>query len=408
MEYPITITAPDSEDIQSAIQSAVDGVGTVDFTAFDENAGIGLKALWTDVAANAQEAGATIREDSQITSESVLADAADTESYFESSVYDPLQSGALETADGMTVDFTNSATETQGAWAGVRSFFESLWTDLKAGAASCAASMAQTMANAAANLRANGHTTLAAAADWAGNNLAWLSGTTYEKKGLATGTSWAEGGFTEINEHGGEIVDLPTGARVYPHATTMKMLKEQMDKGLPDISVDAIPNMMGVGKIPPMQADILPRMAKTLPAITAQADITPHMAGVLPELKANVLPQMINALPAMSFDAVPVMANELPAMQMEASANSLETMTNDSAGGFMADAKLPTQSSDLFGEIIGRLKELIPATQQESKTGGNVTITGNTFEVREEADIDKIAYKLCQLIEGAQVNYNYV
>ena len=408
LEYPITITAPDSEDIQSAIQSAVDGVGTVDFTAFDENAGIGLKALWTDVAANAQEAGATIREDSQITSESVLADAADTESYFESSVYDPLQSGALETADGMTVDFTNSATETQGAWAGVRSFFESLWTDLKAGAASCAASMAQTMANAAANLRANGHTTLAAAADWAGNNLAWLSGTTYEKKGLATGTSWAEGGFTEINEHGGEIVDLPTGARVYPHATTMKMLKEQMDKGLPDISVDAIPNMMGVGKIPPMQADILPRMAKTLPAITAQADITPHMAGVLPELKANVLPQMINALPAMSFDAVPVMANELPAMQMEASANSLETMTNDSAGGFMADAKLPTQSSDLFGEIIGRLKELIPATQQESKTGGNVTITGNTFEVREEADIDKIAYKLCQLIEGAQVNYNYV
>jgi hypothetical protein len=219
---------------------------------------------------------------------------------------------------------------------------------------------------------------------------------------------------------------------------TVKMVKEQMDKGLPDISVDAIPNMMGIGKIPPMQADILPRMAKTLPAITAQADITPHMAGVLPELKANVLPQMASALPAMSFDAVPVMANELPpmqadvfpkmasalpqmqveavasmanelpAMQMETSANSLETMTNDSAGGFMADAKLPTQSPDLFGDIIGRLKELIPAAQQESKTGGNVTITGNTFEVREEADIDKIAYKLCQLIEGAQVNYNYV
>ena len=421
LEYPITITAPDSEDIQNAIQSAVDGVGTVDFTAFDENAGIGLKALWTDVAANAQEAGATIREDSQITSESVLADAAATESYFESSVYDPLQSGALETADGMTVDFTNSATETQGAWAGVRSFFESLWADLKAGAASCAASMAQTMANAAANLRANGHTTLAAAADWAGNNLAWLGGTDYPHH--ASGTSWTEGGFTEINEHGGEIVDLPTGARVYPHATTMKMLKEQMDKGLPDISVDAIPNMMGIGKIPPMQADILPRMAKTLPAITTQAnvllqmasalpamsfDAVPVMANELPPMQADVFPKMASALPQMQVEAVASMANELPAMQMEASANSLETMTNDSAGGFMADAKLPTQSPDLFGDIIGRLKELIPAAQQESKTGGNVTITGNTFEVREEADIDKIAYKLCQLIEGAQVNYNYV
>lgn len=421
LEYPITITAPDSEDIQNAIQSAVDGVGTVDFTAFDENAGIGLKALWTDVAANAQEAGATVREDSQITSESVLADAAATESYFESSVYDPLQSGALETADGMTVDFTNSANETQGAWAGVRSFFSGLFAGLKAEAAECASNMAQSMANAAANLRANGHTTLAGAADWVGNNLAWLGGTDYPHH--ASGTSWTEGGFTEINEHGGEIVDLPTGARVYPHATTMKMLKEQMDKGLPDISVDAIPNMMGIGKIPPMQADILPRMAKTLPAITTQANVLPQMASALPAMsfdavpvmanelppmQADVFPQMASALPQMQVEAVASMANELPAMQMEASANSLETMTNDSAGGFMADAKLPTQSPDLFGDIIGRLKELIPAAQQESKTGGNVTITGNTFEVREEADIDKIAYKLCQLIEGAQVNYNYV
>ena len=382
LEYPITITAPDSEDIQSAIQNAVDGVGTVDFTAFDENAGIGLKALWTDVATNAQEAGATIREDSQITSESVLADAAATESYFESSVYDPLQSGALETADGMTVDFTNSAAATQGAWAGVQSFFSGLFASLKAEAAECARNMAQSMANAAANLRANGHTTLAGAADWVGNNLAWLGGTDYPHH--ASGTSWTEGGFTEINEHGGEIVDLPTGARVYPHATTMKMLKEQMDKGLPDISVDATPNMMGIGKIPPMQADILPRMTKNLPAITTQA---------------NVLPQM-------QVEAVASMANELPAMQMEASANSLETI-NDSAGGFMADAKLPTQSPDLFGEIIGRLKELIPAQQKENSAGGNVTITGNTFEVREEADIDKIAYKLYQMIRMAQNNYNY-
>jgi hypothetical protein len=277
------------------------------------------------------------------------------------------------------------------------------------------------MANAAANLRANGHTTLAGAADWVGNNLAWLGGTDYPHH--ASGTSWTEGGFTEINEHGGEIVDLPTGARVYPHATTMKMLKEQMDKGLPDISLDAIPNMMGIGKIPPMQADILPRMAKTLPAITTQANVLPQMASALPAMsfdavpvmanelppmQADVFPKMASALPQMQVEAVASMANELPAMQMEASANSLETMTNDSAGGFMADAKLPTQSPDLFGDIIGRLKELIPATQQESKTGGNVTITGNTFEVREEADIDKIAYKLCQLIEGAQVNYNYV
>ena len=94
----------------------------------------------------------------------------------------------------------------------------------------------------------------------------------------AAGTSFAEGGWTEVNEHGGEIIDLPQGARVYPHATTMKMLN-----------------------------DVL----QTAPTQTA------------------------------------------------------------------------SQSS-------------------------HVSIAGNTFVVREEADIDKIAHQLVQLISLAQNNYNYV
>lgn len=44
----------------------------------------------------------------------------------------------------------------------------------------------------------------------------------------AIGTSFWGGGWTEVNEHGGEIIDLPQGSRVYPHATTMKMLKDGM------------------------------------------------------------------------------------------------------------------------------------------------------------------------------------
>ena len=44
----------------------------------------------------------------------------------------------------------------------------------------------------------------------------------------ATGTA---GGFTEVNEQGGEIIDLPSGARIYPHATTMKMLQSDLKTG---------------------------------------------------------------------------------------------------------------------------------------------------------------------------------
>lgn len=47
----------------------------------------------------------------------------------------------------------------------------------------------------------------------------------------AIGTSYWSGGWTEVNEHGGEIIDLPQGSRVYPHATTMKMLKDSMGSG---------------------------------------------------------------------------------------------------------------------------------------------------------------------------------
>ena len=47
----------------------------------------------------------------------------------------------------------------------------------------------------------------------------------------ATGTASWRGGFTEVNEQGGEIIDLPNGARIYPHATTMKMLQSDLKAG---------------------------------------------------------------------------------------------------------------------------------------------------------------------------------
>ena len=46
--------------------------------------------------------------------------------------------------------------------------------------------------------------------------------------GYATGTSHFGGGWTEINERGGEIVDLPNGSRIYPHATTEKMIADSL------------------------------------------------------------------------------------------------------------------------------------------------------------------------------------
>lgn len=40
----------------------------------------------------------------------------------------------------------------------------------------------------------------------------------------ATGTTYFGGGFTTINEHGYEVVDLPQGTRIYPHSESEKMM----------------------------------------------------------------------------------------------------------------------------------------------------------------------------------------
>lgn len=39
----------------------------------------------------------------------------------------------------------------------------------------------------------------------------------------ALGTSYWDGGLTQINERGGEIIDLPRGSRIYPHDESVKM-----------------------------------------------------------------------------------------------------------------------------------------------------------------------------------------
>ena len=42
---------------------------------------------------------------------------------------------------------------------------------------------------------------------------------------LAKGTSYWAGGLAQINERGGEIVDLPSGTRVYPHDESVRMAR---------------------------------------------------------------------------------------------------------------------------------------------------------------------------------------
>ena len=47
---------------------------------------------------------------------------------------------------------------------------------------------------------------------------------------LEKGTNNWSGGIVQINERGGEIVDLPRGSRVYPHDTSVRMARNEGKK----------------------------------------------------------------------------------------------------------------------------------------------------------------------------------
>ena len=49
---------------------------------------------------------------------------------------------------------------------------------------------------------------------------------------LAGGTDNWRGGIVQISEKGGEIVDLPSGSRVYPHDKSVQMARQEAEKNI--------------------------------------------------------------------------------------------------------------------------------------------------------------------------------
>lgn len=127
--------------------------------------------------------------------------------WFNSTVWYPIASLAQSTTDTITSAFDGACSAVKGAWGGIVDWFnENVWGPLKQFGQESLATI-----NSGIN-----------SAMQKGSSITGL-----QLSGHATGASYFGGGWTEINERGGEIVDLPNGSRIYPHATTEKMLAEQ-------------------------------------------------------------------------------------------------------------------------------------------------------------------------------------
>ncbi len=127
--------------------------------------------------------------------------------WFSSTVWQPISNFAQSTTDAITSAFDGACSAVKGAWSGIVGWFnENVWGPLKQFGQEALSTIGSGINSAMDK----------------GSSITGL-----KLKGHATGSNYFGGGWTEINERGGEIVDLPSGSKIYPHATTEKMLSEQ-------------------------------------------------------------------------------------------------------------------------------------------------------------------------------------
>ncbi len=137
--------------------------------------------------------------------------------WFDANVWQPTKEFANTAINSITDFFSNAWENIKSVWSGVANWFDAnVWGPLKKTASSVFASIGNALG----------------AAERRGVQVTGIGGThTKSIDANATGTNYFGGGWTQINERGGEIVDLPQGSRIYPAATTRKMIANQLSEG---------------------------------------------------------------------------------------------------------------------------------------------------------------------------------
>lgn len=176
---------------ESIKQSGVDSWDMICQVADEKN------AEWSQTFADAKEsAGNRLAE---------LEESAGT-------IWEEISSGASSMESNIASAFQSAKDEAEAAWDGVTGWFEeNVWGPLSKRARSAWSNLQSTIAD----IRSS-------ASSFSFSIPSIFSG-------HATGSSFYAGGWTEINERGGEIVDLPQGSRIYPHATTERMIQAELE-----------------------------------------------------------------------------------------------------------------------------------------------------------------------------------
>ena len=161
---------------------------------------------WNDIVATCAPVINTIAGIFSFAWDGIVAIFSPAVDWFIGNVWEPISSAASSMWEAIKGFFSEAWESIKGVWAGVANWFDAnVWSPIK----SAASGVFSAIGSALSAVQARG---------------AQATGI----PGHATGTNHFGGGWTEINERGGEIVDLPNGSRIYPHATTEKMIADSL------------------------------------------------------------------------------------------------------------------------------------------------------------------------------------
>ncbi|MBQ7705887.1 MAG: phage tail tape measure protein [Selenomonadaceae bacterium] len=218
-----TSLATFGEEFSTSFSTSFETLKTSAAAIFEEismTATAGLESLQMSVTS----IGENISMSFSTSFETISTMAATTFSSLSASI-----SGGVESARAtITTAFSSAAAEVQGIWGAIPGFFSGIFGGLGGIAAGAGAAIAAGI-NSGIGMIQSAWEALSGWLSAKISSLASMASSAAASIGIgsnAKGTAYWRGGFTEVNEHGGELIILPSGKEIYPYSTTQNVLQE--------------------------------------------------------------------------------------------------------------------------------------------------------------------------------------
>ena len=318
----------------------------------------------------------------------------------------------------ITTAFSSAASEVQGIWSAVPGFFSGIFGSLGGVASAAGSAIAAGLTSAigtvigawqsAAATISGIISSIAAAASSAVASAGAIVGIGHN----ATGTSSWKGGFTEINEHGGEILNLPRGTQIIPHATTVNILKREIRNSIQNGETNYHGlNFMDFGMPePPREVEIGKRWNKkpstpfTSRTLGTKFEIFGRIADIFSGKQNRETDSLIYKMPEIKKDAdIGRRWNmKKPDILGGIISGSFEGLGNIFGGGLDIPNIMNMNSVPQI--------DFPSSSSSSSSSTTNNSNSSNTFnfggvQIHNGADFDDFVYRLSSMLGNSSINY---